>query len=64
MIAELPIEGAVLGRTDPAGGDLFNVDMGKAVFDVFFDGEGNGGEGEGAAEEPAYALLAGMSSGF
>lgn len=31
--------------------------MGEIVLDIFGDGEGDGGESNGAAEKPAYALL-------
>ncbi len=58
VVTEYPIEGAVLGGSDAAGGNLLDVDVGQIVGDVFLDGEGDGREGNGAAEEPAYALLA------
>jgi len=63
MISIYPIKGTVLGRArDAAGGDLLDIDMGKAVFNVFGDCEGDGCEGDGFAQEPAYALLWGRIS--
>ena len=62
MISGGPIQGAVFGRAgDSARGDLFDVDVGGGgvggVVYVLGDGEGDGGHGDGFAEEPAYALL-------
>ncbi len=62
MISVRPIERAVLGRTgDAAGGYLLDVEVCETRFgiNVFGDCEGDGGHGDGFAEEPAYALLAG-----
>ncbi len=58
MVAEFPVEGAqFFGLGDAARGDLLDVDVGEAAFFVLGDGEGDGGEANGFAEEPADVLL-------
>lgn len=64
MISVRPIKGAVLSRTgDAAGRYLLDVEVCETRFgiNVLGDCEGDGGHGDGFAEEPAYALLAGKS---
>lgn len=63
MIPIGPIEDSILGRARNAPrGDLLDVDVGEVFFDVFGYCEGDGCEGYGFAEEPAYALLLGRLS--
>ena len=59
MVPPGPVERAIFGgSTDTPGGYLLYIDMREAVFvDVLLDGEGDGCEGYGFAEEPGYALL-------
>ncbi len=64
MVAFAPVQDAVLvGGADAAGGDLGDVDVdgrvgggGGGVRGVLADGQGDGGEGDGFAEEPGEAL--------
>ncbi len=58
VLADLPIELAVLGGTlDAAGGRLLNVDVDvAAVVGVLLDVESDGGEANGFARPPANAL--------
>ena len=60
MITRGPVECAVLsGTLNPSGSYLVDIDVSETVFvDVLLYGEGDGCEGYGFAEEPAYALLA------
>jgi len=62
MITVRPIKYAVFRRSgDTTSGYLLDVDVGETGFGIneFRDCEGNGGHGDGFAEEPAYALLSG-----
>ncbi len=64
MVAEFPVEGAQLfGFGDAARGDLLDVDVGEAAVFVLGDGESDGGEADGFAEEPADVLLGGRVGG-
>ena len=64
MLAEGVVESAFFRRAaHAAGGYLVDVDVGVfvgGVVDVFAYGEGDGGVGNGFAEEPGYALLVGV----
>ena len=53
-----PIQDTLLrGALDSTGGGLVDVDVGDARFvDVLLDGEGDGGQVDGFALEPADAL--------
>ena len=61
MLAPGVVEDALfLGAADAAGGYLGDVDVGiffGGIVDVLGYGEGDGGVGDGFAEEPGYALL-------
>ena len=61
MLAEGVVERALFRRAaHAAGGYLVDVDVGVfvgGVVDVLAYGEGDGGVGNGFAEEPGYALL-------
>lgn len=58
MVAEFPVEGAqFFGLGDAARGHLLDVDVREAVFFVLGDREGDGGQADGFAEEPADVLL-------
>ncbi len=62
MISICPIKRAVLSGTgDATSGYLLDVEVGEIGLriNVFRDCEGDGGHGNGFAEEPAYALLSG-----
>ena len=64
VIAPAVVEGPLFRRAaHAAGGYLVDVDVGVfvgGVVDVFAYGEGDGGVGNGFAEEPGYALLFGV----
>lgn len=64
MLAEGVVESALFRRgANTAGGYLVDVDVGVfvgGVVGVFGYGEGDGGVGDGFAEEPGYALLVGL----
>lgn len=64
MLTEGVVESALLHRAaNAAGGYLVDVEVGVflgGVIDVFGYGEGDGGVGDGFAEEPGYALLVGV----
>ena len=60
VLAPVVVEGALFGRAaDAAGSYLGDVDVGVIIFGVLGYGEGDGGVGDGFAEEPGYALLGG-----
>lgn len=67
MLAPGEVEKALFLRgADAAGGHLGDVDVGVflgGVVDVLVYGEGDGGVGDGFAEEPGYALLVGVLGG-
>ena len=65
MVTECPVEGAqFFGFGNAARGDLLDVDVGEGVgVFVLRDGEGDGGEFDGFAEEPADVLLLGAGEG-
>ena len=60
VLAPVVVEGALFSRAaDAAGGYLGDVDVGVGGLGVLGYGEGDGGVGDGFAEEPGYALLSG-----
>ena len=67
VLAPGVVEGALLRRAaDAAGGYLGDVDVGEfvgGVIEVLGDGEGDGGVGDGFAEEPGHALLVAVLEG-
>lgn len=61
VLPQLPVQGAVLGRFDPPGRGLLDVDVGHGravvIVVVLLDDQGDGGQRDGFSHEPANALL-------